>query len=168
MQKKWFHKSALLFVFFALTVMQGSSGYYDYEDYYSNYRAVYMDRETLEHSVSLLETGKEIKNPGKIYVKHPYLFINEKYKGVHIFDNTDPAKPVNKGFIVAPGCLDMAVKNNIIYLDNAVDMVCFDFKTGKEMKRIPKVFPPLVAPDGSSQNHPDEFIIVEWVKRNNN
>ncbi|MDR2382616.1 MAG: hypothetical protein LBD76_01880 [Prevotellaceae bacterium] len=167
MQKKWFHKSALLLVFIALTVMQGSSGYYD--DYYSDYRAVYMDRTNLEQSVFYVETGKEMKNPGKIYFKYPYLFINEKYKGIHIFDNTNPEKPVNKGFIVAPGCLDMAVKDNIIYLDNAVDMVCFDLNDKKkEMKRITNVFPPLTAPDGYSQYRTDGLIIVEWIKRNNN
>ncbi|MDR0726334.1 MAG: hypothetical protein LBF59_10070 [Prevotellaceae bacterium] len=167
MRKQRFYKRILLFAFLALLIMQGSSIYHDY--YYFDYRPVYMDRANLERSVSYVETGKEMKNLGKIYFKHPYLFINEKYKGVHIFDNTNPENPVNKGFIAAPGCLDMAVKDNIIYLDNAVDMVCFDLndKT-KEVKRIPNVFPPLVSPDGVSFEHPEGLIIVEWVKRNSN
>jgi hypothetical protein len=160
---KSFYKIVLLFVFFALIVMQGSS-----EDYYHEYDAVYMDRANLEKSVFYMETGKEMKNPGKIYYKHPYLFINEKYKGVHVFDNTNPASPVKKGFIMAPGCLDMAVKDDIIYLDNAVDMVAFDLKTKKEMKRIREVFPMPAPPGGFlwyDYSYPENYIIVEWIKR---
>ncbi|MDR1203226.1 MAG: hypothetical protein LBL58_16575 [Tannerellaceae bacterium] len=155
-------KSTFVFVlFFVLIAMQGSSeGYYDYY-------AVYMDRTNLEKSVFYIETGKEMKNPGKIYYKHPYLFVNEKYKGVHIIDNTDPVNPVKKGFIMAPGCLDMAVKENIIYLDNAVDLVSFDLNTMKETKRITNVFPELVPPNGYfhyEYNRPENLILVEWAK----
>jgi glutaredoxin len=165
MQKKWLYKSALLFALFALTVMQGSST----DDYGYDYYAVYMHRDNLEKSVSYVEPGKEMKNPGKIYYKHPYLFINEKYKGVHVYDNTNPASPVKKGFIIAPGCLDMAVKDNILYLDNAVDMVSFDLSKMKEVKRIPEVFPELAPPSSSAwydSSHPEGLIIVEWIKNN--
>jgi hypothetical protein len=158
-------KVTLLFIFLVLIAIQGSSGY-DYYDYYP----VYMDRENLEKSISYIETGKDVKNPGKIYYKHPYLFINEKYKGVHVFDNTNPANPVKKGFIVAPGCLDMAVKDNIIYLDNAVDMVSFDLNAKKVTKRITNVFPELAPPDGwwYDYNRPENLITVEWVKHKRN
>jgi hypothetical protein len=159
-------KITLLFIFFVLIAIQGSSG----DDYY-DYYAVYMDRTNLEKSVSYIETGIEVtemKNPGKIYYRHPYLFINEKYKGVHVIDNTDPVKPVEKGFIVAPGCLDMAVKGNIIYLDNAVDMVSFDLSTKEVTKRITNVFPELAPPNGNVRydyDRPENLIIVEWIKR---
>ncbi|MDR1582093.1 MAG: hypothetical protein LBS55_02355 [Prevotellaceae bacterium] len=159
---KRFNKIILLFVFIALVVMQGSSEY-DY-DYY----AVYMDRTNLEKSVFYIETGKEMKNPGKIYYKHPYLFINEKYKGVHIINNIDPENPVKEGFIIVPGCLDMAVKGDVIYLDNAVDMVSFDLIAKKQTKRIPNVFPKLAPPDGYYRydgERAEDLIIVEWVKR---
>jgi hypothetical protein len=160
---KQFLKSALILVFIASTAIQGSSG----DDYY-DYYAVYMDRANLEKSVFYIETGKEIKNPGKIYYKHPYLFINEKYKGVHIFDNTNPENPVKKGFIMAPGCMDMAVKGNIIYLDNAVDMVSFDLDSMKETKRVNSVFPPLEPPGGYIRHdsyQSENLVIVEWAKR---
>jgi hypothetical protein len=143
--------------------MQGSSEDYDYE-----YYAVYMDRANLEKSVFYIDSDKDMENPGKIYYKHPYLFINEKYKGVHVFDNTNPENPVKKGFIMAPGCLDMAVKDNIIYLDNAVDLVSFDLNTKVVTKRIPEVFPELIAPNGSvryDDYRSEGLIIVEWVKR---
>jgi hypothetical protein len=166
---KRFSKITLMLSVFALIVLQGWT---DDDDYYSyEYCAVYMDRADLENSVFMKPgTGEEktenINNPGKIVYKHPYLFINEKYKGVHIIDNTDPSKPQNIGFIVAPGCLDMAVKDNIIYLDNAVDLVSFDLNEGKETERIRNVFPEPVPPSESVQydNRPEGLIVVEWVK----
>jgi hypothetical protein len=158
---KQIKKTLLLFVFLALIAMQGSSGSYD------EYRAVYMDREYLEKSVFYIETGREMKNLGKIYYKHPYLFVNEKYKGVHVIDNTDPENPVKKGFIMAPGSLDIAMKDNILYLDNAVDLVSFDWSAKKEVKRITNVFPEPVPPDGYARyeyDRPENLILVEWVK----
>jgi hypothetical protein len=160
---KLLKKIALLFVLFVLIAMQGSSAYdYDYDSH-----AVYMSRENLEKSVFYIETGKEIKNPGKIYYSEPYLFINEKYKGVHVIDNRNPENPVKQGFIMAPGCLDMAVKNDIMYLDNAVDMVSFDLKEMKEVNRIINVFPELVPPSGYVRydyDRPEDLIIIEWVE----
>lgn len=168
MRLKRIKKTALLFTFIALTAVQGSSGD-DYYGYYDCY-AVYMSREELEKSVFFIETGKDIKNPGKIYYRHPYLFVNEKYKGVHVIDNSNPANPVNKGFIVVPGCLDMAVKGNIIYLDNAVDLVSFDLNGMKKTERIASVFPQLEPPGGYARydsDRPADYIIVEWINRQN-
>jgi hypothetical protein len=126
-----------------------------------------MERKELEKSVSFMEQGKEMKNPGKIYYKHPYLFVNEKYKGVHIFDNTDPENPVKKGFIAVPGCIDMAVKDHVIYLDNAVDLVTFDLNRKTILVRIPNVFPELSPPNGYVRydyNRDENLILVEWAK----
>jgi hypothetical protein len=158
-------KISLLIMFFAFIAMQGTSA--DYSGYYSEYYAVYMDRTNLEKSVFYIETGKDMKNPGKIYYKHPYLLVNEKYKGVHVIDNTNPENPVKKGFIIAPGCLDMAVKDDVIYLDNAVDLVSFDFSQKKVTMRIPNILPEPISPNGQyyADNRPDGLIVVEWVKR---
>lgn len=32
-----------------------------------------------------------IETAGKIYIQGNYLFVNEKYKGIHVYDNTNPA-----------------------------------------------------------------------------
>jgi hypothetical protein len=163
---KRFSKISLVFIVFALIILQGWT---DDGDYYYEYYAVYMDRANLKKSVFYLETGKEMKNPGKIYYKQPYLFINEKYKGVHVIDNTNPSNPQNRGFIVAPGCMDMAVKDSILYLDNAVDMVSFDLRTMRETHRITDIFPEPEPPGGLVRydGRPEGFIIVEWVKVKN-
>lgn len=55
-----------------------------------------------------------ISNPGKIYRCGKYLLVNEKQQGIHIFDNTDPAMPVNRGFPQLLGNTDMAIRDSVI------------------------------------------------------
>ncbi len=132
------------------------------------YIPVFMSRETLEKSVSYIAGEREMKQTGKVYYRAPYIYVNERYKGVHVINNTDPAHPVNEGFILAPGCIDMAVKGNILYLDNAVDLVSFDLDNKSVTKRIRNVFPEPIPPEDfyyfMSTDRPKGYVVVEWKK----
>ncbi|MDR0538570.1 MAG: hypothetical protein LBH04_11115 [Tannerellaceae bacterium] len=131
----------------------------------SQYSPVFMEYADLERSVSYKPGAHPLTNPGKIYYKSPYIFINERYKGVHIINNSVPSAPVNEGFVAVPGCIDIAVKENTLYVDNAVDLVAFDLLTKQVSSRIKQVFPELLSPDGLAYYHNDTKIIVEWKKR---
>jgi hypothetical protein len=127
-----------------------------------------MSREMLEQSVSYVQGAREIRNTGKVYYRAPYIYMNERYKGVHVINVADPAHPVREGFILAPGCIDMAVKDNILYLDNAVDLVGFDLVGKTVTDRIRNVFPEPSAPGYSSNyfhDRPENYILVEWRKK---
>ena len=134
----------------------------------SPYMPVFMSRETLEQSVRYLPGDRALLETGKIYYHSPYIFVNERYKGVHIINNTHPAHPVHEGFVLAPGCMDMAVKGNILYLDNAVDLVSFDLNSKQVTKRIVGVFPEPLPPDDQffyyPYSHPKGYILVGWKK----
>jgi len=135
---------------------------------YSGYTPVFMSRDVLENSVSYIPGARDMTWTGKIYYRAPYIFINERYKGVHVINNSDPAHPVNEGFILAPGCIDMAVKDHILYLDNAVDFVSFDLNSKQVTKRIRDVFPEPLPPDDSGfieiNYRPKDYILVEWKR----
>jgi hypothetical protein len=146
------------------------SSYHD-----ETYRAILMTRTELEKSINMI-APLEMKNPGKIYFKDDYIFISEKYKGIHIINNKDPLNPVKTGFITAPGCIDMAIKQDILYLDNAVDLVAVRLKSNNQSievkKRIKNVFPEITPPDGNyipnrymEYNRPENTVIVEWIKK---
>lgn len=142
----------------------------------TTYKPVLMDRASLEKSV-IWQPPVDIKSPAKIYYKDNYILISEHFKGVHIVDNTNPKNPVIKGYISVPGCVDMSMKENILYVDNAVDLVAIDMsKIGigqiEVKKRIKETFPELVPPDGlsipyrySKGNRPQNSVIVNWVKK---
>ena len=135
------------------------------------YRPIVMTRQMLESSFEMQEPAK-LSKPGKIYIKDNYIFINEKYHGVHVINNTDPSNPVKEGFLRIPGCIDIAMKDNILYADNAVDLIAVDLSDPSAIavtKRIRNVFPEHKPPgydwipwNYSSENRPSNTVIVEW------
>ncbi|MDR1880956.1 MAG: hypothetical protein LBQ78_08490 [Tannerellaceae bacterium] len=158
-------KTIFLSLFLFLIALVNTSSVADYMgEPYGAYRPVFMKRADLENSVSYRD-GRALTHPGKIYSRAPYIYVNERYKGVHVINNSDPAHPVNEGFIVAPGCIDMAVKGDIMYLDNAVDLVAFDLVSKKVTKRVKNVFPVPVAPDNSYYwMYDEDMVLVGWEK----
>ena len=164
MKKIWFFVG---FIF--LLILNG----FDYVPY-SEYKPVFMFRSELEKSVKL-KIPEVLHNPGKIYIKDNLIFIVEKYRGIHVFDNTNPENPENKAFVQIDGCIDMAMKNNILYADNAVDLISVKFNSGltgiEITSRIKNAFPELLSPDGRSLNYkessarPENAILVRWDKK---
>jgi hypothetical protein len=145
--------------------------YYDQPSY--DYVPVLMNRDDLKKSV-FYKPAQELVNPGRIYYKDNYLFISDRYKGIHVIDNTDPVHPANVGFINIPGCLDIAIKDNILYSDNSIDMVAIDltgFPDFKVTERLEGVFPEPLPPNSGSipttflpQNRPKNTVIIGWEK----
>lgn len=134
------------------------------------YVPILMKRSDLANSVRYVDEGRALVHPGKIYYKEPYLFINERYKGVHVIDNTHPESPKNVGFIVAPGCMDMAVKGHYLYLDNATDLVTFDLETKQVTNRIEAIIPEPAHPANrwfQIKDRPENTVVVEWQLNNN-
>jgi hypothetical protein len=83
---------------------------------------------------------KKLQDPGKIYNFGKTLYINDKNRGVHIVDNSNPRQPIFKQFLKIPGNYDIAIKGQILYADNYEDLVIVNLQT-KEIKRINNVFP---------------------------
>jgi hypothetical protein len=89
------------------------------------------------------ETPQTLQNPGKIYFKGNYIYVNEVKKGVHVIDNSNPALPKNVAFIRIPGNYDIAIRNNTLYADSYIDLVALDISNPQNVtiqKRVEKVF----------------------------
>lgn len=69
---------------------------------------------------------QDLVNPGQIYIYKQYLFINEFRKGIHVFDNSNPAQPVNLAFYDIPGNAQLSIKDNILYANNYLDLLAID------------------------------------------
>ncbi|HOS31917.1 MAG TPA: hypothetical protein PK385_03865 [Spirochaetota bacterium] len=110
---------------------------------YKRYTPIYMSFAELRSSVKL-NASKDLKNPGKIYVKGNYLYINEKNKGMHIIDNSTPSAPVKKGFISIPGNFDISIKGDTLYADSYTDLVAIELSSDLSgisvTKRLENVF----------------------------
>jgi hypothetical protein len=127
------------------------------------YEPVYMLRAELQSAVKV-SPAQTLREPGKIYTKGHYLFINEINKGVHIVDNSNPAAPRFLSFINIPGNLDIAVKGNILYADNYIDLVAFDISNPLDVRlinRVENIFPTYF---GTLVNDTAAVFISEFVE----
>ena len=133
------------------------------------YEPIFMTRSELERSVRYAGEARPIRETGKIYLYGDTILINEPGRGIHLIDNRNPQSPRAINYIIAPGCIDMAVKDGIIYMDNAVDLVAFDLSSGEVTARIRDYFPEQIyAPDYSVSlyryDRQEGYILVRWEK----
>jgi len=133
---------------------------------FSRYEPILLDRNDFENSVSLKDPIS-ISTSGKIYIKDDLLFINEIHKGFHIYDNSDPTSPTPIKFLEVPGSTDLAIRENMIYINQATDLIALEYDTTDGItltKRVVNVFPELRSPDGFlSYNIPENNVVVGWT-----
>ncbi len=88
-------------------------------------RPLTMTKAEFKNSVDII-APIPIKESGKIYAYENYIFVNDKFKGVHVIDNSNPASPQKISFIKIAGNVDISVKNNYLYADSITDLVVLD------------------------------------------
>jgi hypothetical protein len=141
----------------------GATGSCCKEDNYLEYKPVRETREELDSKNELTE-NQTIIETGKIYVKDNYIFINEKNKGFHVIENSNPEQPKNIKFISVVGSTDLAIRDNIFYINQGTDLITakIDLKESKlvQTKRVKNVFPPLRSPYGDIDYNTDNTKIV--------
>ncbi len=115
---------------------------------YKGNAPVYMTYDDLRKSVAT-EQNVGLVNPGKIYFKDNYIFIVEELKGIHVYDNSNPASPVKKTFIKLPGVVDISISGSTLYADSFVDLVVLDVQNIDnihEVARVMDILPYTVPP----------------------
>lgn len=86
---------------------------------------VYMSYSELRSSIRH-ESVRPLDDVGRLYAFGNYLFINERNKGIHVFDNADAFNPQPLSFIAIPGNLDIEIRGNRLYADSFIDLVTLD------------------------------------------
>lgn len=158
-------------VLFVLLVVSTAS-----DSTYFYYSPIFMERVDLETSIQLYDSPKPISKPGKLCLYRNWVLLVETYKGVHLIDNSDPINPVSKGFLTVPGCMEVAVRNDVFYVNNAVDLVGvnvdFTAMTAVELSRQTDVLPILTNPEGYVSEYvmnkcsDGSLEVVGWIKVN--
>lgn len=161
-----------IFIFLLIPLLMGFSFEPDERDL-TKYKPLLMKKSDLAVSV-FMESAKDFTNPGKIYLYDDTIFIVDLFTGIHVIDNQNPANPQKAGFIHIPGVVDLSVRNNVLYADNATDLVSIDISSFPQINildRVPDVFPEHTPPDlewipysYSSAKRPANTVIVAWVK----
>ncbi len=135
---------------------------------YKGYAPVYMSYEDLRASVTTKQ-NVDLENPGKIYYKDNYIFIVEELKGIHVFDNTNPASPVKKVFINLPGVVDISISGYFLYADSFVDLVILDVENidnihevGRVKDILPYTVPPVKEDYPMAYVDEERGVVIDW------
>jgi hypothetical protein len=152
-----------------ITLMGIISGCEDkFTEQYLSSEPIYLSYKDFREAVKS-ESIHVLEKPGKIYYNDNYLYINEIMKGIHVYNNSNPASPKYVGFINIPGNVDMVIKGSIMYADSYIDLVAIDLSnpaSAKEVARLKGVFPYSVPPYESTyrlgQIDDTKGVVVDW------
>lgn len=127
---------------------------------YTFYRPVYKLKAEVRAAIKSA-LPQPLQQPGKIFIRGNYVFMNEYEKGIHVIDYSNPSLPRNIGFIAIPGNVDLAVNGNYMYADMYTDLVTLNVSdpTNVSLVKVNEgVFPEkyYVADQNS--------VIVDWEK----
>ncbi len=169
---KYINKPIYLFTFFSLLIVFTSCDQWenvpDFDvEVIEGVRPIYATESEVE--VKSL-ASRNIENPGKIYVVNDYLLVVDELKGLHIFDNRNSENPINIGFIQIAGSTDLAIRDNILYANQASDLLAIDVTNPQNIKlvsRVKNVFPfasQYPAQNGTYFECPDpaKGLVVGW------
>jgi hypothetical protein len=137
----------------------------------AGYRPVYGAPQFSE--IKLL-APQPVNKPGKIYVYGSYLLVNELKKGIHVFNNENPAQPQPLGFLQILGNTDMAVRNDILYADHLGNLVALQvsgFNQVQTLGTLPLKNWNLGVPPPAGFHFecvdPSKGLVVDWKKTEN-
>lgn len=139
---------------------------------YPGYAPVYMSYNDLRNAVGTIQ-NVDLRNPGKIYFKDNYIFIVEELKGIHVFDNINPASPVKKTFIRLPGVNDISISGSTMYADSYVDLVVLDVEDVNNIHEVGRMADilPYTVPATANTKLPmayidkDRGVVIDWEQR---
>ncbi len=80
-----------------------------------------------------------IVGSGKIYAYKDYIFVNDKYRGVHVIDNSDPSAPMKIAFIKIAGNVDISIKDDYLYADSVIDLVVLDISDIHNISQVDRL-----------------------------
>ncbi len=69
---------------------------------------------------------REMLDAGSFALLGDLLFIVDREIGFHVFDNADPANPINLSFVSVPGCSGLTARDQFVYANNLTDLVTLD------------------------------------------
>ncbi len=81
-------------------------------------------------------SSRVLERVGKIYRLDQWLFVVEKYRGIHIFDMTDALNPIRQVYLPIPGALNLTIKDGILYSSAFIDLVIMDLDSLLQIQSI--------------------------------
>lgn len=96
---------------------------------------IYMSYNDLRSSVRVAGV-RPMDDIGRIYVFQNTLYVNERNRGIHVIDNSDPFDPQPLRFIEIPGNLDIEIRGTRLYADSFIDLVTLDISNPEALQEV--------------------------------
>lgn len=106
---------------------------------YTLYTPVYTLKSTVLASING-DPGMPIVQPGQLYLKDTYIYVNDVSKGIHVIDNSDPSHPVQTAFLSIPGNTSIAIRGNTLYADMYNDLLAIDITNPRQVSIAGKLW----------------------------
>ncbi len=122
------------------------------------------------------EGPKESVDQGAPLEFNGYIYINERFRGIHVFDNSDPANPEKTFFWRIPGNTEFTINDDYLYADNSRHLLTIDISDPADIKVVNFV-EDVYTPDMGNNNYPPYYvgrfecvefekgIVVGWVSK---
>ncbi len=114
-------------------------------------------------SAAKMQQAQPLKDLGAFVLYNRHMYINEKNKGIHVVDYSNPSAPLNKGFIPLPGNKGVAIRNNVLYADCYSDLFMLRISGDGSVQyagSLPGAFPSRIY-EGQSCG----VVTLTWIKK---
>nr|WP_297919297.1 hypothetical protein [uncultured Allomuricauda sp.] len=108
------------------------------DDQYAEYvvaRPLILSKADFANGVDIVPP-QPIDESGKVYTYGDYIFINDKSRGIHLVENSNPQQPVKIAFIEIPGNVDISIKDNFLYADSIMDLIVLDISDITDIQQV--------------------------------
>lgn len=102
------------------------------------------------------EAPKESVDQGSPLEYNGYIYINETFKGIHVFDNTDPGNPKKIYFWRIPGNTEFTINEDYLYADNSRHLLTIDISSPDNIKVL-NYIEDIYTPDMANNNYPPDY-----------
>ncbi len=134
-------KKKILFILTLTTLVFVSCDKNDDNDGYAEYlvaKPLVINKAEFANSVDII-APRPIEESGKVYTYKDYIFINDKFQGIHVINNSNPSQPRKMGFIEIPGNVDISVKDDFLYADSLSDLIVIDISNITDIKFVKRL-----------------------------
>lgn len=134
-------------------------------------KPVYISPE--DFSLIFTDDPRESVDQGSFFADPEFFYINERFKGIHVFDNTNVNNPVKIHFWNIPGNSEFSIEGDLLFADNSRHLLTIDISNKADIKYVSHVRDIYTA-DNQNNNFPENYrgifecvdfdkgIVVEW------
>jgi len=163
----------LLLFFLSIFVVVGLTSCFDLPEGFNGLglKPVYASPDDFSTVVTL--QPQENIDQGSFFTADGFFYINERFRGIHVYDNSNPNDPMKLYFWNIPGCSEFTIDGELLYADNSRHLLTIDISDKADIKYVSHV-EDIYTGDQQNNNFPENYrgifecvdfekgIVIDW------